>query len=143
MWHWLHWHAVRIICAIYSYRMRKLACSGGVNLFLRVQVKTKLSTFFKKCFNSLLQPLSFADLDTFGCCTDKCQMIFFVLWMRYNILLKLLDIAKSTGSDGIAAKMLKSVAQSIAPSVTELMNLSIQSGCFPVTWKLSTNSQIW
>ena len=37
-----------------------------------------------------------------------------------------------------AAKMLKSVAQSHAPSVTELMNLSIQSGCFTVTWKLST-----
>ena len=33
--------------------------------------------------------------------------------------------------------MLKSVAHSIAPSVTRLLNQSIQSGCFPVLWKVS------
>ena len=33
--------------------------------------------------------------------------------------------------------MLKATASSIAPSVTKLFNLSIQSGCFPVLWKMS------
>ena len=33
--------------------------------------------------------------------------------------------------------MLKSVVHSIAPSVTRLLNQSIQSGCFPVLWKVS------
>ena len=86
---------------------------------------------------SLVQPLSFADLDTFGCCTDMGPDDFLCTVDEVQHLIETLDIAKSTSSDGIAAKMLKSVAQSIAPSVTELMNPSIQSGCFPVTWKLS------
>ena len=114
----------------------------GRNAFSSKDKADVLSTFFKKCFNSLVQPLLFADLDILGCCTDKCPDDFLCTVDEVQHLIETLDIAKSTGSDGIAAKMLKSVAQSIAPSVTELMNLSIQSGCFPVTWKLS-NSQIW
>ena len=108
---------------------------------MHFQVKTKRMSYqlFK---NSLVQPLSFADLDTFGCCTDKCPDDFLCTVDGVQHLIETLDIAKSTGSDRIAAKMLKSVAQSIAPSVTELMNLSIQSGRFPVTWKLY-NYQIW
>ena len=46
-------------------------------------------------------------------------------------------MSKSSGPEGISARMLKSVAQSIAPSVARLVNQSIQSGCFPVFWKLS------
>ena len=46
-------------------------------------------------------------------------------------------MSKSSGPDGISARMLKSVAQSIAPSVARLVNQSIQSGCFPVFWKSS------
>ena len=46
-------------------------------------------------------------------------------------------MSKSSGPDEISARMLKSVAQSIAPSVARLVNQSIQSGCFPVFWKSS------
>ena len=48
-------------------------------------------------------------------------------------------MSKSSGPHGISARMLKSVAQSIAPSVyiARLVNQSIQSGCFPVFWKSS------
>ena len=51
--------------------------------------------------------------------------------------LETLDTTKANGPDGISAWMLKETALSIAPSVTKLFNLSIQSGCFPVLWKMS------
>ena len=41
------------------------------------------------------------------------------------------DVTKSSGPDGLSARMLKSVAHSITPSVIR------QSGCFPVLWKVS------
>jgi hypothetical protein len=49
----------------------------------------------------------------------------------------ILDKNKSSGPDGISAKMLKSVAHSIAPSVSRLFNQSIMTGCFPALWKVS------
>ena len=52
-------------------------------------------------------------------------------------LLETLDVSKSSGPDGISARMLKAVAHSIAPSVMRLVNQSIQCGCFPVFWKVS------
>ena len=48
-----------------------------------------------------------------------------------------LDVAKSTGIDGVAAKMLKYTASSIAPSLTTLFNLSISTGIFPTEWKIA------
>ena len=80
----------------------------GRNAFSSKDKVDVLSTFVKKCFNSLVQPLSFADLDTFGCCTDKCPDDFLCTVDEVQHLIETLDIAKSTGSDGIAAKMLKS-----------------------------------
>lgn len=51
-------------------------------------------------------------------------------------LLAALDTFKSTGYDGIAAKMLKCTAESITPSLMELFNLSITTGVFPSElWK--------
>ena len=50
-------------------------------------------------------------------------------------LLKL-DVSKSTGIDSVSARMLKSTALSIAPSLTKLFNLSIIAGC-PDDWKVA------
>ena len=50
-------------------------------------------------------------------------------------LLKQLDKAKATGPDGISARMLKETASTIAPSVTELFNLSLHQQTFPSQWK--------
>ena len=47
----------------------------------------------------------------------------------------LLDKAKATGPDGISARMLKETASTIAPSVTELFNLSLHQQTFPSQWK--------
>ena len=46
-----------------------------------------------------------------------------------------LDLSKANGPGGIAARMLKATADSIAPSLTNLLNLSISNGKFPKTWK--------
>ncbi len=47
-----------------------------------------------------------------------------------------LDTSKSTGCDGISAKMLKSTADSVTPTLTALFNLSISSGKIPKEWKV-------
>ena len=48
-----------------------------------------------------------------------------------------LDVSKSTGIDGISAKMLHHTALNVAPSLTKLFNLSIRSGCCPNNWKVA------
>ena len=96
-----------------------------------------LSEFFAKCFNAMVSPLSFADLDTFGRSVQHCPEDFLCTVEEIEHLLESLDVSKSTGPDGISARMLKAVVHSIAPSVTRLVNQSLESGCFPVLWKMS------
>ena len=92
-----------------------------------------LSDFFSTCFNTELSPPSSYNhmLDSTIpedlLCTDEDT--FF--------LLSSLDSFKATGPDGISACMLRSTADSITPSVTELLNLSLCSGHVPMVWKRS------
>ena len=50
-------------------------------------------------------------------------------------LLKSLDVNKANGPDGISARMLKSTANAITPSLTKLLNCSIAHGRPPNSWK--------
>ena len=52
-------------------------------------------------------------------------------------MLQSLDTSKANGLDGISARMLKSTAYSIAPSITKLFNHSIACGKPPSNWKKS------
>ena len=52
-------------------------------------------------------------------------------------LIKGLNISKASGSDGISACMLKATSDSIAPSLSNLFNLSISKGHFPEQWKVA------
>ncbi len=52
-------------------------------------------------------------------------------------LLISLDPSKSSGVDGISAKMLRSAAYSIASSLTNLFNQSLTTGIYPKEWKLA------
>jgi hypothetical protein len=85
---------------------------------------------------SSIHPLTFA-VDTFGTDLNSCPDDFLCSVEEVQHLLETLDVSKSSGPDGISARMLKPVAQCIAPSVTKLVNQSLQSGCFPVLWKVS------
>ena len=49
--------------------------------------------------------------------------------------LRSLDIKKATGLDEISARLLKSSADIIAESITSIINQSIDSKVFPVSWK--------
>ena len=49
-------------------------------------------------------------------------------------ILSRLDISKSTGPDGISARLLKLAAPSISGSLATLFNYSLMSGCMPNEW---------
>ena len=59
-----------------------------------------------------------------------------------NLLLKV-DIARATGLDQISNKVLKLAAPIIYRQLTDLFNLSVRSGVFPVDWKLAKVSPIY
>ena len=101
-----------------------------------VEKASMLNTFFGDCFNHRVSPLDFQDMDQlepFSCCPD--DLLCSVEEIQW--LLEHLDTSKSNSPDGISARMLKLTAPSIAPSITNLFNVSIQTGCFPALWKTS------
>lgn len=92
-----------------------------------------LNSFFKSCFNTVFPPLSPI------MCTQQHQSrpsddLLCSVEEIYH-LLSTLDVSKASGPDGISPRMLKYTAAYIAPSVTELFNLSITSGRIPLQWK--------
>ena len=71
-----------------------------------------------------------------GCLVDaEFPPDYFCTEEEFFGLITSLDATKSTGADGISARMLKATALAITPSVTKLFNLSLTSGKFPVDWK--------
>ena len=64
-----------------------------------------LSEFFKKCFNSSILPLTFADFDTFGTESNSCPDDFLCSIEEMQHLLETLDVSKSSGPDGISARI--------------------------------------
>ncbi|CAB3997618.1 Hypothetical predicted protein [Paramuricea clavata] len=51
--------------------------------------------------------------------------------------IKTIDSSKAQGPDKIPAKILVECAEQISPSLTDLFNLSLQSGTLPTEWKLA------
>ena len=51
-----------------------------------------------------------------------------------NIIIKI-NAHKSTGIDKISARLLRSSAAAVAPTIARLINLSSSSGKFPSRWK--------
>ena len=95
-----------------------------------------LNSFFVTCFNSSQSPLTQADSNSLN---PDCACPEGILCTEEQVfdLLHTLDVSKANGPDGISARMLKSTARSIAPSVTKLFNLSLCSGQLPAAWKYS------
>ena len=54
-----------------------------------------------------------------------------------------LDISKSAGPDGIPARLLRECAVQIAPSLTDLYNLSLSSGKIPTEWKTANVTPVF
>jgi hypothetical protein len=51
--------------------------------------------------------------------------------------LRLLNVSKASGPDGITARLLIETSEQIAPSLTLLFNKSLEEGVFPDEWKLA------
>ena len=96
-----------------------------------------LNSFFQSCFNTALPPLDdnsrvstllHSDIPEDLLCTEDDVV---------DMILKL-NTAKASGPDGISTRMLKSTALTIAYPLSKIFNLSLTSGKFPSTWKLSS-----
>ena len=87
--------------------------------------------YFSRCFNSSHPPITTYTLSGDFECPDE------ILCSKDEIceLLKSLDVNKANGPDGISARMLKSTANAITPSLTKLLNCSIAHGRPPNSWK--------
>lgn len=91
-----------------------------------------LNSYFHSCFNKSHAPITpsvclhFSSPVDFLCSEDE---VF--------DLLASLDVSKSSGSDGISARILKFTATSITPSVTKLFNQSIVQARISTHWKKS------
>ncbi len=97
-----------------------------------------LNSFFSTCFNQALPPLSPCN-DPIASAEENSSIDDLLCTVEEVCgLLSALDVSKATGPDGISARMLKTTAEFIAPSITKLFNLSLQTGCVPRGWKRST-----
>ena len=94
-----------------------------------------LNDHFSQCFNRSMPALTSDDVDQID--APSCPDEFLCSVDNVASMLLNLEIDKSNGPDGISARMLKHTASSIAPSVANLFNQSIRTGCFPDHWKLS------
>ena len=108
--------------------------SNGAEITDNCEKASILNNFFYDCFNTKSPPLvaTPSSLPTSGCppeflCTEA---------EVYDLVVGL-DPSKSTGPDGISARMLRGTVDAVVPSLTRLFNLSITTGSFPESWKLA------
>ncbi len=57
-------------------------------------------------------------------------------------MLEELQVSKSTGLDDIPARFLRDAADIIAPTITFIVNLSLENGIFPSDMKLAKNNSV-
>ena len=88
-----------------------------------------LKSFFYSCFNQSHPVIAECYPPHLSCPDD-------VLCSEDEVcdLLAALDVVtKASGQDGVTAKMLRSTAASIAPSLTKLFNLSVEVRCHSIS----------
>ena len=99
-----------------------------------------LNSFFSRCFNHALPPLSPeflfpADSEIQLLADPKLPTDLLCTEDEICGYLLALDTTKASGADGISASMLWETALSIAPAVTKLFNISLTLGKLPAEWK--------
>ena len=124
------WKAIRLLNKKES--LIPTLVSNGYRVESSKEKATVLNHFFHDCFNKTLPPLT--PQPSLLCPVD-CPADLLCSEEEVFDLISSLDTSKSTGPDGISARMLKSVATSITPSITRLFNLSLSTGILPDPWK--------
>ena len=105
---------------------------GDTTATTEMEKANLLNTFFHSCFNKSHVPITSSIGLNFNPPSDLICTEEEVL-----DLLTSLDVSKSSGPDGISARMLKFTATSITPSVTKLFNQTITQARIPTQWKKS------
>ena len=100
------------------------------------QKANALNDYFTSCFNGSSPPVTTTTPDV----NNECPSDILCTEEEIRTMLQSLDTSKANGLDGISARMLKSTAYSIAPSITKLFNHSIACGKPPSNWKKICNS---
>ena len=106
----------------------------GATCHSDLQKVNALNNFFSSCFNSFSEPISMTPQHQ----NPECSPDMLCTQEAVYKLLNSLNINKASGPDGISARMLKATADAIAPSVTNLFNLSIKCCRPPSSWKISS-----
>ena len=128
------WKAVKYLNK--THNSIPVLCDGNSEARSDGDKAEMLGDFFTKCFNQAVPPLSPSNSTLNSehtipddlLCTEE----------EVHFFLTNLDTSKATGPDGISACMLKSTADSVTPSVTTLLNLSLRTGQLPKEWKRSS-----
>lgn len=114
----------------------ELNLSDGRTASTPIEKANALNLFFGSCFNQSCAPLTATEVPVHH--LTECPSEFLCCEEDILAMLCSLDTSKASGPDGISGVMLKSTAHSIAPVLTKLFNLSIQTGVVPDAWKRST-----
>ena len=96
-----------------------------------------LNTFFSSCWNMSNSPLSSVSPSQHSFLDDPAYSGLFCSEEEVFRLIMKLDCSKSTGPDGISARMLRETALSITQPLTSLFNMLIQRLSFPSLWKFA------
>jgi len=134
------WKTVRFLNGNYSSIPTLLDSERSATVKSSSAKADCLNSFFYSCFNRSFPPLT--DLNQVldpvydSLCPSACPAEFLCSEESVLELMAGLDITKSTGSDGISPRMLKSTSLSTARTLCKLFNLTISTGIFPTAWKL-------
>ena len=98
----------------------------------------KANECFSACFNRDIPLVPPADNDHHSLHFSPCPGELLCTAEKVIFLMMSLDPSNTNGPDGISVQMHKGTAQSTAPSLTKLFNISISQGHFPECWKTSS-----
>jgi Reverse transcriptase (RNA-dependent DNA polymerase) len=97
-----------------------------------------------KFFAQMVQAPSAAPLLTPSLCNASNDFVLFPLTIsQVEHMLASIRSDTATGPDGLPAFFLKSIASSIAPNITTIVNASFTQGVFPNLWKRANVVAIW
>ena len=125
-------------CNNNSSTIPTLQTTSGATAHSSLDKANVLNKFFYDCFNHSCPPLTECshNFEREMPPEDCPEQLLTTVSSIHNLLVHL-DSTKSTGCDGISAKMLKQTADSTALIVSKLVNLSISRGKFPSEWKVA------
>ena len=107
-----------------------------------------MSSIFNKFFATigikLAEKFTMRTLTTNG--VNQASSIFAFKTISCESVIKEINELKSNkavGMDKVSSRLLKDAADIVAPHLTSLVDLSINTGCFPSTWKLAKISPLF